>query len=190
MLTACKTFQMLDNETLWQTARRVHQLLDAHNVPHAIAGGVAVALHGYRRNTVDIDLIIRRADAEAVKLALAENGFLWNAERREFIAEGGTAVQFLIAGERAGAGSVVKLPDPTVEDVTELSEGLPVLSLARLIESKIACGDGNMRRAYKDFADVVELAAIHRLDGSFARFLHRAVRKQFRELVRRSQADG
>jgi len=42
-------------------------------------------------------------------------------------------------------------------------EGLPALSLARLIETKLACGEGNLRRTHKDFADVVELIAVHDL---------------------------
>jgi hypothetical protein len=55
-------------------------------------------------------------------------------------------------------------------------EGLSVLTLAALIQSKLACGLGNLRRTHKDFADVVELIAIHQLDGSFARHLHESVR--------------
>ncbi len=58
------------------------------------------------------------------------------------------------------------------------------MSLARLIEAKLACGLGNLRRTHKDFADVVELIAIHRLDSSFARFLAPSIRKEFMELVR------
>ncbi len=50
-------------------------------------------------------------------------------------------------------------------------EGLSVVRLSRLIEMKIACGMSNLRRTHKDFADVVELISIRRLDGSFARFL-------------------
>jgi len=44
-----------------------------------------------------------------------------------------------------------------------------------------------MRRTHKDFADVVELIAIHRLDGSFAQSLHKSVRKEFRQLARRAR---
>jgi hypothetical protein len=181
---------MLDNETLWKTAQRVHDELDAGGIPHAIAGGVAVSLHGYRRNTVDVNLLLRKEDAEVVKSSMTSAGFLGDEHQREFRSAAGTPIQFLIAGEPAGDGSVVKLPDPSAQGVTEMAEGLPVLSLARLIESKIAAGEGNVRRAFKDFADVVELAAIHRLDGDFARFLHRSVRKQFRQLVKRAQAGG
>ena len=38
---------------------RLTQALDAHQVPYAIVGGHAVALHGALRGTLDIDFIIR-----------------------------------------------------------------------------------------------------------------------------------
>jgi hypothetical protein len=57
-----------------------------------------------------------------------------------------------------------------------------------LIQAKIACGLGDLRRTHKDFADVVELIAVRRLGGSFARFLHKSVRKELRELVRSARA--
>ncbi len=65
--------------------------------------------------------------------------------------------------------------------------GLPVLTLAKLIESKIACAEGNVRRAYKDFADVIELILANRLSSAFARYLHKPLRPTFRELVTRAR---
>ena len=64
---------------------------------------------------------------------------------------------------------------------------LPVFTLAKLIESKIACGQGNLRCTHKDFADVVELIIHHRLRSDFARFLHKSVRPTYRQLVRQSR---
>ena len=61
------------------------------------------------------------------------------------------------------------------------------MSLAALIQSKLACGLGNLRRTHKDFADMVELIAVHGLDKSFARNLHKSVRPEFRELVRHAK---
>jgi hypothetical protein len=46
---------------------------------------------------------------------------------------------------------------------------------------------GNLRRTHKDFADVVELIAIHRLDKSFVKHLHKSVRREFEVLVDRVQ---
>ncbi len=179
---------MLGNETLWDVARQCDAVLRAAAIPYAVAGGVAVCLHGYRRNTVDLDLLVRAADADAIRTALESSGFEWSAAEHEYRSPSGVAVQFLTAGERAGTGTDVELPDPSDSRATVEREGLCVLSLAKLIDAKIACGEGNVRRSHKDFADVVELIAVNQLDGSFARHLHKSVRKTFRQLVRNAQA--
>lgn len=96
------------------------------------------------------------------------------------------SVKIFLAGEREGLCQPAKFPDPgNAKHVTPI-EGLPVLKLSQLIQAKLACGLGNLRRTYKDFADVVELIAIHRLNGSFVRYLHKSVRGEFRELVHRA----
>lgn len=174
---------MLGKESLWDAARSAHDLLAQAGLPHAIVGGVAVCLHGYQRNTVDVDLLVRRDEAPQARSALEAAGWKWIAERTEIQSPSGVVLQFLMAGDKAGVDTVVRLPDPgDAESVTEL-EGLPVLTLARLIESKLACGRGNLRRTHKDFADVVELIAVRHLSRSFARHLHASLRDDFRELV-------
>jgi hypothetical protein len=187
MFTAKKVYTMLENESLWQAAAQCHQLLAAAEIPHAVMGGVAVCLHGYQRNTVDVDLLIRRDDTDAVKAALEGDTFAWHAKEKEYRSSSGVAIQFLLAGDRAGSDSEVKLPDPSDEKAVTEIEDLPVLTLAKLIESKIACGLGNLRRTHKDFADVVELIVENRLNNSFARYLHKSLRTTYRELVRKSR---
>ncbi len=187
MPTAQQVYSMLDNETLWQTATECHRLLAESGVPHALCGGVAVCLHGYQRNTVDIDLIIRKSDAGAVKAVLEQADLVWNQQQVEFRSPTGVAVQFLYSGDRAGPGAEVYLPEPEGNLNVEVVEGLSVLRLSKLIEIKIACGLANLRRTHKDFADVVELIAIRKLDGSFTRYLHKSVRKAYRELVKNAQ---
>lgn len=163
---------MLGNDSLWEVAQTCHQLLDEAEIPHAIVGGVAVCLHGYQRNTVDVDVLVRREDGERLRSILEGSG---------------VPVQLLMAGERAGKGSEIRLPDPISAKCVTIKEGLPVLSLARLIETKLACGSGSPRRTHKDFADVVELIVANRLGSGFARFLHKSVRATFRELVTRTR---
>ena len=82
------------------------------------------------------------------------------------------------------------IPEPTGDLNVEVREGLSVVKLSRLIEMKIACGMGSMRRTHKDFADMVELVAIRNLDSSFAQYLHKSLRKTFKELVRSAQSDS
>lgn len=176
---------MLENESLWRVVEHVHEKLERRNIHHAAAGGVAVSLHGYRRNTVDLNLLIRREDAASLRAALESDGFVWDVERSEYHSPAKVPVQILLAGDLEGPGQEATFPDPAdAKHVTEI-EGVPVLSLAQLIQGKIACGSGDLRRTHKDFADVVELIVIHGLDGSFARHLHKSTRKAFRQLVRR-----
>lgn len=175
---------MLGNETLWNVALDCHRALEQANIPHSICGGIAVCLHGYQRNTTDIDIIILDQDVPKVKDLLIAHSFHWDQENKEFRSAMGIPVQFLIAGQRAGKDSEVKIAEPIGEENIETREGLLVVRLSRLVEMKLASGLGSMRRTHKDFADVVELIAIRRLDGSFAKFLHPSLRPTFRELVR------
>lgn len=186
--TAEWTYKMLQNESLWHVARQVHDLLAARSIPHAIVGGVAVCLHGYRRNTVDLDLLVRPEDVDGIRAAMTEQGFIWSPEAREFRTPNDIPVQFLMAGEKAGPQQEATLPDPADRQHVSEIEGLPVLRLSQLVQAKLACGQGNLRRTHRDFADVVELIQVRGLNASFARFLHKSVRKTFRELVRRVQA--
>jgi hypothetical protein len=181
---AQRAFRMLENETLWDIAEEVHAVLSRHGIAHAIVGGVAVCLHGYQRNTVDLDLLIQGEDSVRFQSALEAAGFVWNATAKEFRSPSGVVIQCVIAGEREGRGQEATFPNPGDAKHVTTIEGLPALSLAQLIQSKLACGLGDVRRTHKDFADVVELIAIHRLDGSFAQFLHKSLRKEFRKLVR------
>ncbi len=175
---------------LWATAMRCHEALTSEGIPHAVVGGVAVCLHGYQRTTVDVDVLVAPGSSERIRRCLESAGFVWDAEQREFRDPSGVPLQFLVAGERAGRGSEVTLPDPGDPHVVETVEGLPVATLARLIEMKVACGEGDVRRTHKDFADVVELIAGHGLGGEFAARLHKAVRKTYRRLVKNARGEA
>ncbi len=188
MNTTQKVYAMLGNESLWDVAARCHELLSAGGVAYSVCGGVAVCLHGYQRNTTDVDLVIRAGDSDTVQQLLTDAGFAWDAGQAEFRSADGIAIQFLIAGQKAGRGSEVFIADPIGELNVEQLEGLTVVRLSRLIEMKIASGMSNLRRTHKDFADVVELVSIRNLDGTFARFLHKSLRPTFRELVRNATA--
>lgn len=188
MITAQKVYTMLGNESLWSVAARCHQLLSEAGIAYSVCGGVAVCLHGYQRNTTDLDLIIRGEDSDAVREILTKGGYSWDAEQAEFRTPDGIAIQFVIAGQKAGKETKVSISQPVGDLNVEQIEGLSVVRLSRLIEMKIACGMSNLRRTHKDFADVVELISKRGLDGSFARHLHKSLRPTFRQLVRNAYA--
>src|SRR5690606_32415688 len=99
MLNAAKVYAMLGNENLWETARSCHQLLAGANLPHCICGGVAVCLHGYPRNTVDLNMIIEPNHAAEVKTLLETAGLEWIDAAKEFRTPQGIVVQFLMTGD-------------------------------------------------------------------------------------------
>ncbi|MDA1161979.1 MAG: hypothetical protein O3B13_02645 [Planctomycetota bacterium] len=189
MISAQRAYSMLGNETLWETAALCDRALREAGIAYSVCGGVAACLHGYQRNTVDLDLIVQSEDSERIREVLRDAGLEWHPVAAEFRSNNGIAVQFLMAGESAGRGLEVRIPEPVGDSNVETIEGLTVVRLSRLIEMKLACGSANVRRTHKDFADVVELIDIRNLDSSFARFLHKSLRKTFRELVRRVRAE-
>jgi hypothetical protein len=188
MISARQAYAMLGNESLWQVAQSCHAMLEQARIPYAIVGGVAVCLHGYQRNTVDLDLLIRREDQALVKTVFEQAGLKWSSSRQEFRSESGIPVQILLSGDKSGRDAETRLPDPAAPEICTQLEGLSVLSLAALIEAKLACGAGDPRRTHKDFADVVELIAQRRLTGAFARHLHKSLQPAFRELVKHARS--
>ena len=186
-----RAFTMLGTGPLWDAAQRSHEALRRNGLAHAIVGGVAVALHGYRRTTADVDVLIRREDQSAVRQSLEEVGFVWDETACEFRDAERVPVQCLIALEPASSDSSlgVLLPDPSVPSVVIEVEGLSVITLSKLIELKLACGLGDVRRSYRDWADVVELIVARNLDHRFASLLHKAVRKEYRSLVKRARGE-
>ena len=49
--------------------------LESHGIPYAVAGALALAIHGVPRATTDIDLLVRREDAEAAQRVAGARGF-------------------------------------------------------------------------------------------------------------------
>jgi hypothetical protein len=169
---------------VWETLERAAGALERAGTPHALIGGLACFLHGYRRNTVDVDLLVPAAESEKVRAALEEEGFTYDVQRREFRLVEGVPLQLVMSGSLPGRSttSAVVFPEPDDPQATEEIEGFRTLALARLIEVKLASALANPRRA-RDGADVMELIDIHGLDKSYAPKLNRAVRPEFKRLV-------
>jgi len=60
---------------------RTVRVVESLGIPHAFMGGMASAVHGRDRLTHDIDLLVRRQDADRLLDALAADGF--QTERRD-----------------------------------------------------------------------------------------------------------
>jgi hypothetical protein len=184
-----KALLMLDERgPVWETARQAAKALEGAEIPFAVAGGLAVFLHGYRRSTDDVNLLVESQDQSRIREAMTDAGIPWSRTRRAFVGPGSTAVHLLFAGDRIEDTGIAN-PSPTPAVFTTMDD-LPVLRLARIIEIKLAVGSSNIRRSHKDLADVVELIAINRLTKAFAAKLHRSLRAEFKRLVDVARSPG
>ncbi len=109
---------------------RATAALKSAGVPYAVAGGNAVAIHVARadetmvRNTRDVDILVRRADSDAVRKALEAHGFIYrHVDGLDIFLDGagtkaGEGVHLLFAGEKVRPEDPAPIPDVTdSEDV-------------------------------------------------------------------------
>lgn len=155
--------------------RRTAETLLAAGVPYAVIGGNAVAEWVGRadmaavRNTRDVNILIRRADFDAAKIAMTAAGFVYrHAASIDMFLDGPDAtardaVHVLFAGEKVREDAFDASPDVTD---SEDAEYFRVLSLEALVRMKLT----SFRR--KDQVHVLDFLEVGLVDASWpARFL-------------------
>jgi len=170
---------------VFKTMRKIARRLDALGVPYAVAGGMSLDAHGFRRLTVDVDILVTREGLKTIHQELEGLGYVppFSGSKNLRDTEHGVRIEFLIAGEFPGDGrpKPVAFPDPATVGV-EVG-GIRYLSLPSLVELKIASGMTNLGRL-KDLADVQELIKTIGLPAEFADELNPYVRDKYLELWR------
>lgn len=169
---------------LKRTYERLAKRLDELNVPYSLVGGYALILHGVRRFTEDIDLLVSNEGLAKLHEGLIGRGYVQVSpgSRNLRDAETGVRIEFVVTGEFPGDGrqKPVVFPDP--QTVAEKIEEIKVVNLKSLIELKISSGMTAKDRL-QDLADVQRLIKQHHLTADFANQLHPYVRSKFLELL-------
>jgi hypothetical protein len=162
-----------------QTARRLVRGFERARIPYALAGALAVNLHGARRTTDDVDFLLtqRGFDQFVDKFVGKATGRVEGRPRRFVDLKNGVTIDILITGRYPGSGKPgpIAFPDPT--EASTVIDKTRVLNLQQLIQLKLAA-----RRHY-DFGDVVFLIRVHNLDESFANHLHSTLRRDYLECL-------
>jgi len=168
---------------LRKTYDRLSTALDRLGVAHSLIGGYAVFLHGVRRFTEDIDVLITEEGLGAIREELVGRGYtiVPGSKRSIRDAETGVRVDFVIAGAYPGDGEAKPLAFPDPAEAGEKHDGLRVVDLRTLIELKLASGMTAAGRL-QDLADVQRLIEGNGLDENYARNLNPYVREKFVEL--------
>ena len=144
--------------------------LDCAGVPYAVIGGNAIASwvasvdEAAVRNTQDVDLLLRRTDLEAAKVALIKDGFVFRHVRgMDMFLDGGEAkardvIHILFAGEKVRPDDL--LPFPDIRE-SEQAAFFRVLSLEALVGNKL-----NVFRT-KDQMHLRDLLDVELIDSSW-----------------------
>lgn len=140
--------------------------LGSHEVEFLLVGGYAVSLHGFPRNTADLDLWIRPtpANADRVMAALRAFGFTPGPAEREALLTPGRMLRLgypPVRIELLNAPSGVEFASCRSRAVELCIDGIeiPVLSIDDLIVNKRAAGRP------KDLIDVLELERLRGRPG-------------------------
>ncbi len=169
-----------------KTLAAIARSLQEEGIEYVIVGGMAVNAHGFKRETVDVDLLVTPEGLEQFRAVLVGKGYrpaFEGARKRFRDTQTGVKVEFLTTGEFPGDGKPKPVAFPNPVDVAVLHEGKKYISLPELITLKLACAMTNPDRL-RDFGDVQELIRYRRLTAETAQNLHPYVREKFLELVR------
>jgi hypothetical protein len=173
---------------LLDTARRLHALFAAEQIPYVIIGGLSVVRNGAVRTTVDVDVLLRREDWPRARASLDsafETGIDRARDRRN-----GVEVDFLFSGSEWDM--IVPMPDPSVQSEYDKHLGANFLSLQGVLELKTAVylqkkREEGIEVASKDLADVVALirANSQARSAEFFDSMHPAIRKELRRIAKK-----
>lgn len=167
---------------VYDSLERIAKRLDESGIPYALVGGMAMFLHGYRRFTEDVDILVTRESLNSIHEKLEGLGYLppFTGSKNLRDTSNGVRIEFLISGGYPGDGKPkpVSFPDPA--DVATRIDQIRVVNLPTLIQLKLASGTAPGRR--KDLGDVQELIRTLNLAESFAEQLDPSVRDSYREL--------
>ena len=163
--------------------RKIVDLLDAEQIPYAVIGAMALNEFGYRRSTVDVDILLTSDGLAAFKSRHLGRGYVekFPGSRGMRDTEHGVDVDVVLAGSFPGDGrpKPVAFPDPAA--AAERGARVALLPLATLVELKLASGLTAADRI-KDLADVQEVIRIRQLPRDFAGALDPYVRDKYLEL--------
>jgi hypothetical protein len=174
--------------SIHQAAAALARRLDDAGIPYAVAGALALGVHGFERLTTDVDLLLTRDGLSRLKALWVGRGYVEKFPGSKGLrdTEHNVTIDVLVAGDFPGDGlpKPVSFPDPAHAAID--GDRFKILALPTLIELKLASGMTAPHRL-KDLADVIELIRLTSLPETLANSLNPYVREKYLELWRAAQ---
>ena len=165
-----------------ETLTRLTKVLGELDVDYAIAGAMAMFLHGFRRFTEDVDVLVTREGLQKIHDALDGRGYLRPFEKSKNLRDTKTGVKidFIISGQYPGDGKSGPVAFPVPRDASIVQDGIRVVTLPKLVELKLASGQAAHR--LNDLGDVQQMIRHLDLPKEFAEKLDPSLRDAFHRL--------
>jgi hypothetical protein len=173
------------HSTLADLARR----LEEAGIDYAVLGAIALARYGYRRMTVDIDLLVSPEGLARFRERYLGRGYVpaFNGATKSYRAtDTGVRIDVFPSGEYPGDGKPKPVVFPEPAEVSVEVDGAKVVKLDKLVELKLASGMSAPHRL-RDLADVQDAIRVLALPEDFADRLDPSVRAVYGDLWSRAQ---
>lgn len=161
------------------TLRRLAQRLEELEIDYAIAGGMCLFRHGFRRFTQDVDVLVTREALARIHEELEGRGYVkpFAASKNLRDADTGVRIDFIISGQYPGEGKPGPIAFPIPNTVSKEIDGVRYVDLVPFIELKLASGQASHRA--QDLHDVQQLVGARSLPRELADQLHPSLRQAY-----------
>ncbi len=176
-----------------RTLRSLAARLDAEGIPYAILGGMALNIHGFVRETVDVDVLLSRESLDRFRERLVGRGYALafpGALKSFKDVETGVRIDVIAAGDFPGDGRPKDVAFPAPSGVAVDKGGIRVVPLETLLELKLASGLSAEHRRLVDLGDVQRTIEALKLPKEFGETLHPSVRAEYGRLWALAQRVG
>jgi hypothetical protein len=182
----------MGTDKVHETMYRLEERLREEQIPHAIIGGMAVTLHAAGRPTRDVDVLTTRDGLDRIHERLVGRGYVPKfpgARKALRDTTSGIQVEFITTGEYPGDGKPkpVCFPDPRGNSV-EIN-GVTTITLAKLLELKLASGLSAEHRTRNDIGDVETIIRMLTPPRTLGEELDPSVRDEFYRIWDSSRKD-
>lgn len=178
----------MNESPVQKAAHDIARHLDELGIAHAIAGALALGVHGVVRASEDVAVLLPRENLERFKKAWLGRGYVNLRPEGKAVRDirHNVEIAFVLVGDFPGDGKPKPVAFPAPATASELSGKLRVITLPRLVELKLASGMTAPHRL-QDLADVQRLIEARNLPQAFREDLDPYVREKFDELWQSAQ---
>src|ERR1700730_18193846 len=119
-----------------EALRKITAKLRELGIDYAVAGGLALFHHGFRRFTDDVDLLVTREGLKEIHRQLEGLGYLPPFSGSKHLRDKvtGVKIEFLVTGEYPGDGQPNPVAFPNPAEVVVENDGIQYLKLSTLVE--------------------------------------------------------